>query len=204
MNIMDTKDSEKVIEIVKEKGILRTRDLKDYCINNKILTRLVRNGQLTRVGRGLYRLKGMDYETRFHNYAEIHRRFPKSVICLLSALSFHEITTQIPSEIWLAIGKKEWHPKSERVPLRIVRFSNRALEEGVEEYQIEGVPVKITNPARTVVDCFKYRNKIGLDIALEALREGLRDKKCTRDEIWHYAKLNRVSNVMRPYMEAIV
>ena len=204
VNIMEMNDSKRVLELVRKNGILKTKDLKAHGINSKILTRLVNEGRLVRIDRGLYRLTGIEYETRFHNYAEIHKRFPKSVICLLSALSFHEITTQLPYQIWIAIEEKARRPKSEGVALRVVRFSKKALEEGVEEYPIEGVPVRITNPARTVADCFKYRNKIGLDVALEALREGLRDRRFTRDEFWQYAKLCRVSNVIRPYMEAMI
>ena len=190
--------------MAREQGILKASDLGAHGINRKILTRLVGKGRLERVGRGLYRIAGAEYETPYHQYAEVQRRFPKSVICLISALSFHEITTQIPYELWLAIGKKARRPKLEHMTIRIVRFADQALEEGVQEYAIEGVPVRMTNPARTVADCFKYRNKIGLDVALEALKEGLKERRFTMDELWRYTKLCRVSNVIRPYIESVV
>jgi predicted transcriptional regulator of viral defense system len=113
------------------------------------------------------------------------------------------MTTQAPFEVWIALNEKAWRPKEGGVPIRIVRFSTLSLSKGYEQRSIEGVPVKITNPAKTIADCFKYRNKIGLDVALEALRDGLRQRKCSRDEIWRYAKICRVTNIIRPYMEAL-
>lgn len=201
---MKNNQTEQVLQLVRDKSILRTRDLKDHGIDRKILTRLVSDGLLMRVGRGLYRLPDMVYETPFHTYAETQKRFPNSVICLISALAFHEITTQIPLKLWLAIGKKDWRPKVNGMQIQYLRFSEQAMVEGVKTYTIEGIPVRITTPARTVADCFKYRNKVGLDVALEALKEGLRDKRFNRDEIWNYAKFCRVSNVIRPYLESIV
>jgi len=128
---------------------------------------------------------------------------PHGVVCLLSALRFHSLTTQSPAEVWLAIGSKVWRPKVDYPRLRICRFSARALEAGVEEHAVDGVIVRVTNPAKTVADCFKYRNKIGLDVALEALRDCRRQRSCSNDELWHYATICRVANVMRPYMEAV-
>jgi predicted transcriptional regulator of viral defense system len=124
------------------------------------------------------------------------------VVCLLSALQFHDLTTQAPFQVWLAIDRKAWLPKEPRLPIRIVRFSGPALEKGIEEHIIEGVSVKVYNPAKTVADCFKYRNKIGLDVALEALRDCRRERKCTNYDLWEYAKICRVANVMKPYLEA--
>jgi predicted transcriptional regulator of viral defense system len=141
--------------------------------------------------------------TEFHSLEEACKRVPHGIVCLLSALRFHGLTTQAPFEVWLAIDRKARLPRLGALPLRIVRFSGRALKEGVEEHRIEGVPVKTYNPAKTVADCFKYRNKIGLDVALEALRDCRRQRKCTNDELWRYAKVCRVANVMRPYMEAL-
>ena len=157
---------------------------------------------LEKAGRGLYKLSEAEIST-FHNLALAAKKIPKGVICLISALSFHELTTQIPLATWIAIEEKARRPVLAGIKLRVVRYSRNALMKGVKEYQIEGVPVKITIPARTVADCFKYRNKIGLDIALEALKEGLRDRRFTRDELWHYTTLNRVSNVIRPYLESV-
>ena len=129
---------------------------------------------------------------------------PHGVICLLSALRFHEMTTQAPFEIWLAIDRKARLPRLEHPPLRIVRFPAPALAEGVETHEIEGVPVRITTPARTVVDCFVYRHKVGLDVALEALRDCWRRRRATMDELHRAAQARRMANVMRPYLEAIV
>jgi len=129
---------------------------------------------------------------------------PKAVVCLLSALRFHDLTTQNPFEVWLAIAPNAHRPRAARFSLRLVHFSGASLTEGVEEHKLEGVQVKIYAIAKTVADCFKFRNKIGLDVALEALRETRRKKLCTMDEIWYYAKICRVSNVMHLYLEAIV
>jgi predicted transcriptional regulator of viral defense system len=128
---------------------------------------------------------------------------PKGVVCLLSALRFHELTTQAPFEVWLAIGEKAWRPRVDYPPLRVVRFSAAALASGVEQHQIEGVTIPVFSPAKTVADCFKYRNKIGLDVAIEALRECWGSRRCTMDDLWKYAKVCRVQNVMRPYLESI-
>ena len=125
------------------------------------------------------------------------------MVCLLSALQFHELTTQAPFEVWLAIGEKARLPKVDYPPLRVVRFSGAALEDGIEEDRIEGVMVKVYAPAKTVADCFKYRNKIGLDVALEALRDCWAKRRATMDELWQAAKTCRVANVMRPYLESI-
>ncbi len=191
-----------IIEIVKEAGTLRPRDLDAYGIPREYLRRLCRHGLLERTARGLYALPDAEV-TEHHSLAEACKRVPHGAICLLSALRFHDLTTQAPFEVWMAIDVKARLPKVDRLPLRIVRFSGKALESGIEEHKVEGVPVKVYSPAKTVADCFKYRNKIGLDVALEALRECIREQKCTMDDIWHYAGVCRVANVMRPYLEAL-
>ena len=194
--------TQQILEIVAKAGVLRPRDLDAHGIPRIYLSRLCERGLLDRVGRGLYVLPDADV-SEHHTLAEAGKRVPHGVVCLLSALRFHGLTTQSPSEVWLAIGNKAWRPQVDYPPLRFVRFSERTLEAGVEEHSIEGVLVRIYNPAKTVVDCFKYRNKIGLDVALEALRDCRRQRRCTNDDLWHYAKICRVANVMRPYMEAI-
>jgi predicted transcriptional regulator of viral defense system len=170
-------------------------------IHPEYVRRLCDRGLLIRSGRGLYIPADADV-TSHHTLAEASKRVPSGVICLLSALRFHELTTQSPRDIWLAISEKARRPRVDYPPLRIMRFSGLALTEGVEEHKIEGVPVKLYNPAKTVADCFKYRNKIGLEVAIEALRDCRRQRKCTNDELWHYARVCRVANVMRPYLEA--
>jgi len=167
------------------------------------LTRLHREGLLDRPSRGLYVLPDADV-TEHHSLAEACRRVQHAVVCLISALSFHELTTQIPHEVWLAIDRKARLPKVDYPPLRIVRFSDPDLPKWVESHMIEGVTVRVTNPARTVVDCFAYRNKVGLDVALEALRDCLRQKKASVDEITRAAAARRMLRVMRPYLEAVV
>ena len=126
------------------------------------------------------------------------------VVCLLSALRYHNLTTQSPAEVWLALSNTARAPKIDVVPLRIVRFSATALAMGIEEHVVEGVPVRVYDPAKTVVDCFKFRNKIGLEVALEALRAGWRERRFTMDQLWRYATICRMTNVMRPYLESLV
>jgi predicted transcriptional regulator of viral defense system len=196
-----TDRTQRILEIVEQEGVLRPRDLDAHGIPRIYLSRLCERGFLQRTGRGLYVLPNADV-SEHHTLAEACKRVPHGVVCLLSALRFHGLTTQSPHEVWLAIGSKAWRPQVDYPPLRFVRFSARTLEAGVEEHSIEGVLVRVYNPAKTVADCFKYRNKIGVDVALEALRDCRRQKRCTNDELWHYAKLCRVANVMRPYMEA--
>ena len=181
---------------------MRPRDLDAYGIPRTYLSRLVAAGKLQRIGRGLYVLPGIEV-SEHHSLAEACKRVPKGVVCLLSALRYHELTTQAPFEVWLAIGEKAWRPRVDYPPLRVVRFSSAALESGIEEYQVEGVTVPVFTPAKTVADCFKYRNKIGLDVAIEALRECWRSQRCTMDELWKYAKVCRVQNILRPYLESI-
>ena len=193
--------TQRILEIVERAGVLRPRDLDAHGIARIYLSRLCERGLLQRVGRGLYVLPNADV-SEHHTLAEACKRVPHGVVCLLSALRFHGLTTQSPFEVWLAIGGKAWQPRVDHPRLRFVRFSARALEAGVKEHSIEGVLVRVYAPAKTVADCFKYRNKVGLDVALEALRDCRRQRQCTNDELWHYAKICRVANVMRPYMEA--
>jgi len=197
-----TTQNDKVLALVRRAGVLRPRDLVPYGIPRTCLSRLVAAGKLQRIGRGLYVLPDNDV-TEYHSLAEACKRVPKGVVCLLSALRFHELTTQNPCDIWLAIGEKAWRPRIQYPPLRIVHFSQATLGAGIEEHRIEGVTVRVYSPAKTVTDCFKYRNKIGLDVAIEALRECWRSRRCTMDDLWHYAGLCRVRNVMRPYLESL-
>jgi predicted transcriptional regulator of viral defense system len=187
--------------MVQRAGVLRPRDLKVHGIPRVYLSRLCERGDLVRVGRGLYILADADI-SELHTLAEASKRVPHGVACLLSALRFHNLTTQAPAAVWVAIGSKARRPQVDYPTLRFVRFSAPALEAGVEEHSVEGVTVRVYSPAKTVADCFKYRNKIGLDVALEALRDCRRQRMCSNDELWHYATICRVANVMRPYMEA--
>ncbi|MBT1076088.1 type IV toxin-antitoxin system AbiEi family antitoxin domain-containing protein [Geobacter grbiciae] len=199
---MKNSRTDKIIEIARRAGVIRPRDLDAYGIPREYLRRLCDKVVLERRSRGIYALADADL-TEHHSVALASKRVPKGVVCLLSALRFHRLTTQAPFEIWMAIDRKARLPKAEGVPLHIVRFSAAALTEGVEHHQVEGMDVPVYCLAKTVVDCFKYRNKIGLDVALEALRGCLRERRCTIDELWRYAKICRVANVIRPYLESL-
>ncbi len=191
-----------VLELAQQ-GLLRVCDLTSRGLHPEYLRRLYQKGLVRREGRGLYIAANAEISVHY-GLAQVAKRIPHGVICLLSALSFHEIGTQLPHQVWIAIDRRAAKPKIQFPPLRVMRFSGAALTEGIETYQIEGVPVQIFNPAKTVADCFKYRNKIGLDIALEALKECIRDRRTTMDDLWHFAQVCRMTNVMRPYMEAMV
>lgn len=194
--------AERLIDLARSQGLIRPCDLAPLGIARVSLTRAVRHGQLERVGRGLYGLPGREVSAH-GSLAEVARRVPKGVVCLLTALRFHDLTTQAPFEVWLAIENKAIAPRLDYPPLRIVRFSGAAFTEGIEEHNVDGVTVRVTSVAKTIADCFKYRNKIGLDVALEALREAWFGKRVTSDDIWRYAKICRVANVMRPYLESL-
>ena len=195
--------SEEIVNIAKQTGVLRPRDLEAHGIPRKYLSMLCDEGTLKRVGRGLYVCADAEVSADI-GLAQVGKQVPHGVVCLLSALQFHNIGTQSPYEVWLAIDRKAWRPQIEYPPLRIMRFSGEALTEGIETHEIERVPVRIYNPAKTVADCFKYRNKIGLDVAIEALRDCRNSKKCTNADLWKYAKVCRVTKVMQPYLEALL
>ena len=204
--VMNKSKAEKLLEKVKHMGILSARDLKAQGIPREYLWQLQRKGLLERAGRGIYRQLNWEV-TENHSLVEAAQRVPRGVICLLSALRFHDLTTQMPFKVWVAIDHKAHRPNSTRdehlTPLVIVRFSGEALTQGVEEHKLEGVTVKIYSPAKTVADCFKYRNKIGFDVAIEALRDYWKQQGASAHELWHYAKICRVANVIRPYMEML-
>ena len=182
--------------------MLRPRDLDPYGIPREYLLRLVGEGLLERVGRGLYVLANRPV-TEHETLAEACKCVPRGIVCLISALRFHVMTTQAPNQVWMAIGEKTWKPRMAYPPLHFVRFSGKALNTGVEEHRVGGVTVRVYDAAKTVADCFKYRNKLGIDIAIEALRDCRRRRKATNDDLWRYAKICRVANIMRPYMEAL-
>lgn len=192
-----------ILELAHNSGIISTGEVRSQGFHHQYLRQLCKEGKLVRVGRGLYSLPDADV-TIHHGLAQAAKAIPKGVICLLSALRFHEIGTQAPHEVWIAIDRRAARPWPRHPRMRIVRFSGKSLTEGVDEHNVEGVPVRIYSPAKTVADCFKYRNKIGMDVALEALREVIRERKSTTDELWRYAKICRVTRIIRPYMEAIV
>lgn len=184
-------------------GALRSRAAAAQGVSRKKLSALARSGELERVARGLY-VPARAEITEHHTLVEVAVRIPRAVVCLLSALRFHELGTQAPHEVWIAIERKAWKPVVEWPPLRLVRFSGDALTHGVETHEIEGVEVRVTSREKTVADCFKYRNKIGVDVALEALREYLRSEDRSVDLLMRAARVCRVERVMQPYLEALI
>jgi predicted transcriptional regulator of viral defense system len=193
---------QRLIRLASRRRTIRPKDLEPLGIPRTYLQRLVDEGIMERVARGVYRMVG-GHATRHATLVEVAKRVPDGVACLLTALQFHEIGTQLPSRVWLAVERKAWKPRVGDLPVYIVRFSAEAFTEGVERHKLEGVLVRVYSAPKTVVDCFKYRNKIGLDVGVEALRDCLAQRKCTYQDLWRYAKICRVANVMRPYMEAI-
>ncbi len=192
--------TEQILKLLQEKEILRPRELEALNIPSSYLHRLYKQGLVVRLERGLCALPSLNI-TEHHSLALVGKRIPDGIVCLLSALQFHDLTTQNPSRVWLAIPNKKRKPQIAYPPLRFIRLSGEVLTAGIEEHCIEGVTVKIYNSAKTVADCFKYRHKIGLDIAIEALQACRMEKKCSGDELWRYAKICRVSSVIRPYLE---
>ena len=194
--------NEKLLTLVRQLGILRPRDLTRPGIPRVYLRRLHAEGVLDNPERGLYVLA--DAEPSLHqSLLETCKRVPHGVVCLLSALHFHGLTIQAPAEVWLAIAESARRPKGGHPPRRVVRFSGEALSNGVEEHVIAGVTLRVYSPAKTVADCFKYRHKIGLDVAVESLRNCWRNRKATMDELYRAAHVCRVGRVIRPYMESL-
>ena len=193
--------TEKTTNLLKKRGILRPRDLTEMGISREMLRYLYKKGVAERAGRGLYRISGQMEEHR--TIIEASKLAPKGVICLLSALHFHEIGTQDPFDVWLALPNNAWRPRIHTISMQIVYLSGKAFSEGIEVRDLPGGRIRIYSLAKTIADTFKFRNKIGLDVAIEALRDGLRSEKATRDEIIYYAKINHVHRIMLPYLEAL-
>ena len=195
--------STRLLRLAGRHGSVSRREVTEAKIHTQTLSRLVRAGTLERVARGRYRLPNAPV-TEHHGLALAAAAAPKAVICLLSALSFHQIGTQLPHEVWIALDRRSRRPSPRYPRLHVVRFGGDALTEGVETHRIEGETVRVYSVAKTIADTFKYRNKIGLDVALEALREAWRARRLTMDKMYRYARICRVERVMRPYLEALV
>lgn len=194
---------QRTLDIVRQRGIARGRDLDAAGVPRVYLQRLRDEGVLQQVGRGLYKLAEGDVD-RATSLAEAVRIQPRGTICLLSALQFHDLTTQTPHAVWMMLGQKDWAPTNASVAFKIIRASGAALTSGVETHIIDNVPVPITIPAKTVADCFKHRNTIGMDVAVEALRDFLKTRgQRGIGELYRYAQIDRVQSVMRPYLEAM-
>jgi predicted transcriptional regulator of viral defense system len=184
-------------------GIFRLRDVDRVGLTRGRLRGMIHRGEAEKVGRGLYR-RPSSAVTELDTVATVCARIPDGLVCLLTALAIHRIGTQLPSEVWIALDRKARKPRIDDLPVRIVRFSGTMLRYGIEERRVQGVPVRITSAARTVVDCFRYRNKIGIDVALEALKDALQTRKTSVQSIVRAAEVGRVYAVMKPYLEAIV
>lgn len=196
-------DAERLRAIAGETGVFRLADARARGVHPETVYRLVRRGELERVGRGIYRMAGA-MVTEYHGLVLATAVVPEGIICLLSALSYHELTTQLPFEVWMALDRRASAPRHPSVQLRIMRFSGAALTLGVETHELEGARVRIYSAPKTVVDCFRYRNLVGIDVAVEALRDCLRQGKSSPGELWEIAVACRIGSVMRPYIEALM
>lgn len=194
--------SSQAFALLKRNGTARARDLEVAGIARVQLSRLVASGDLVRIARGLYALSDRDAGAN-EALVIVSRRVPQAFFCLLTALRFHGLTTQAPFEVWIGIGNKDHVPRLEWPSLRVVRFSGVGLGAGIEIHAGKDAPMRVTSVARTVVDCFKFRNKIGLDVAMEALRQVHQERRVTMDELWRYARMFRMANVMRPYLDTL-
>jgi predicted transcriptional regulator of viral defense system len=192
----------RILQIARKKRLFRLSEAKQAGIHPEAVRRLTRRGQLTRIGRGLYSLPSLK-PTEHHTLAEVSKRVPNGIVCLLTGLRFHGLGTQNPREVWLGVDRRAGIPKIDFTPVRIIRMSGAALATGIVDHNIDGVRVRITSPARTVVDCFKFRNKIGVDVAVEALKDYRRLRKGTVDALWQQADQLRMSKVIRPYWDAM-
>ncbi len=198
---MAQESTRKTLALARKLGVLRPRDLHAAGLRREYVQRLLARGELERIGRGLYATPAAKVSAH-RSLAEVSKAVPQGVVCLLSALRYHGLTTQHPSEVWLALPSKAWRPRRTPFPLRVVYFSAAAQRAGIETQTIDGVVVRIYSPAKTVADCFKFRNKIGIDVAVEALRDYLKKHRGGVDALWRYAKICRVQRVMQPYLEA--
>lgn len=183
-------------------GILRLSELRAAGVTAATLSRMEKDGDVVRLARGLYQRPDADLDAH-HTLAEAAKRFPKGVICLVSALAFHGLTDQLPAKVWMAIGRNDWTPRPGDIPVRTLRFSEDLLADSVETHFIEGVPVKVFGVAKTIADCFRHRGRIGLPVALEGLQEALRQRKATPAALTRAAETGGVATVIRPYLEAL-
>ena len=194
--------AQRILSLARQKGLLRASDLDAIEAPRVVLTRLIEGGLLERVSRGLYRLPshpGSEHE----GLATIAAKVPQAVFCLLTALQFHELTTQLPRQVWIAMPRGSHLPRLDYPPIKMVQMTGAVYTAGIEEHLRDGVTLRVYSAAKTVADCFKHRNKIGLEVALEALKDARAKRMASADDLWRYAKVCRVANVMRPYLEAI-
>jgi predicted transcriptional regulator of viral defense system len=192
----------KALQIIRQLGIVRAADLEANGMPRGQIYQLMRKGLVERQGRGIYVASRHPF-TAEHTLAQVAKRVPSGVLCLLTALRFHELTTQAPAEVWVALPEKARKPRLDYPRLRVARFSGEALTEGIETHRLENVDVRVYSAAKTVADCFKYRNKVGVDVAVEALRDFSRRYRGGATELARFARICRVTRVMQPYLDAI-
>ena len=191
-----------ILQLARRQRLLRAADVREHGWSPQLLIRLHQSGELQRVARGLYGLPDAEI-TEHQTLIEVCQRVPKAVLCLLSALQFHEIGTQLPNDVWIALPEGSQTPALSYPLLRITRLRGAAYHDGIQTVTDHGAPIRVYSAAKTVTDCFKFRNKIGLDVALDALKDAWRSRKVTMAELSHFAKINRVERVMQPYLEAV-
>lgn len=194
--------TQRILDLARQKVLLRASDLDSIGAPRVVLTRLTAAGLLERVGRGLYRLPDAQV-SEFESMVTIATKAPQAVFCLLTALQFHELTTQLPRQVWIAMPRGSHPPRVDYPPVKMVQFTGEAYSAGIEEVERDGIKLRVYSVAKTVADCFKHRNKVGLDVALEALKDARTRSKASVDDIWRFAKVCRVANVMRPYLESV-
>ncbi|HLB56362.1 MAG TPA: type IV toxin-antitoxin system AbiEi family antitoxin domain-containing protein [Coxiellaceae bacterium] len=201
--MMSQTQIQRVLKLFRKTTTIRTSDLKEKDIPYSVLARMVSAGLLQKVSRGLYRQSNTQMSEK-EEMVNIALRVPQAIFCLFTALQFHELTTQLPREIWIAMPQGSHKPKIDYPPLQMIQLTKKIYDVGIDTVIVDQVPIRIYNPAKTVVDCFKFRNKIGLDVALEALKDALHQKKVTSDELYYFAKIERVVKIILPYMEAML
>ncbi len=199
---MEAVSEVRTLKLIRKLGVARPRDLEERGVTRAQLARLLHGGHVVRRSRGLY-VAANHEPTADHTLAQVAKRVPQAVFCLLTALRFHELTTQSPAQVWIALPEKARRPQLDYPRLRVARFSGPALTEGVEQHRVEGVPIRVYSAAKTVADCFKYRNKIGIDLAVEALRDFSRRHRGGANDLARFARICRVSRVMQPYLDSI-
>lgn len=193
---------EKARLLLEQRGIVRLSEFKASGITAATIGRMVKDGEVLRLARGLYQLPDAPLDVH-HSLAEAAKKLPKGVVCLVSSLAYHDLTDQLPRAVWMAIGTKDWEPKTDTPPIRTVRFTDALLSDDVLTEQIEGVQVKVFGVAKTIADCFRHRRTVGQSVALEGLQEALRKRKTTPAEIARHAERGGVATVIRPYLEAL-
>jgi predicted transcriptional regulator of viral defense system len=199
---MTTASKKRALRLIERMGLARPRDLEGHGVSRAQLSRLVGEGLVRRQARGIY-VAARHVPTEAHTLALVAKRVPEAVFCLLTALRFHDLTTQSPADVWIALPEKARRPRLDYPRLRVARFSGPALTEGIEKHRVEGVDLRVYSAAKTVADCFKYRNKVGIDVAIEALRDFSRRRRGGATDLARYARICRVSRVMQPYLDAI-